>query len=44
MVIGEEYKNKTVVGGQYCSTVVFFPKVEDLSTSNLISRLKEAEK
>jgi D-beta-D-heptose 7-phosphate kinase/D-beta-D-heptose 1-phosphate adenosyltransferase len=44
MVIGEEYKNKTVVGGQYCSTVVFFPKVEDLSTTNLISHLKEAEK
>jgi rfaE bifunctional protein nucleotidyltransferase chain/domain len=42
MVIGEEYKNKTVVGGQYASSVVFFPKVENFSTTNLISRFKEA--
>jgi len=42
MVIGEEYKNKTVVGRQHCSDVVFFPKVEDFSTTNLISRFKQA--
>lgn len=43
MVIGEEYKNKPIIGGQYASNIVFFPKVEDFSTTNFICRFKEIE-
>lgn len=40
MIIGEEYKNKTVLGGEHCAEVVFFPKVKDMSTSSIIQRIK----
>lgn len=39
MVIGEEYKNKTIVGSKHCSDIIFFSKVEDMSTTKMISNI-----
>lgn len=36
IVVGDDYKNKTVIGAEYAK-VVFFPKVPDLSTSKIVN-------
>lgn len=36
IVVGDDYKNKDVIGSEY-SDVIFFPRLQDLSTSNLIN-------
>ena len=38
IVIGEEYRTKTVIGGEYAKQIVFFPKVEGMSTTNLLNQ------
>lgn len=40
MIIGEEYKDKEIVGRQHCKTVHFFPKVDSLSTSGIIQKCR----
>jgi D-beta-D-heptose 7-phosphate kinase/D-beta-D-heptose 1-phosphate adenosyltransferase len=40
IVIGEEYKQKKVVGGEFAEEVIFFPKVKDFSTTNIIKSIK----
>jgi len=39
MVIGDEYKTKTVVGSSYSKSIVFFPKIVGYSTSNILSKI-----
>lgn len=36
IVVGDDYKNRKVIGSDYAD-VIFFPKVQNLSTSNLIN-------
>tara|TARA_Y100000593_G_scaffold3470_3_gene6868 strand:- start:12950 stop:13348 length:399 start_codon:yes stop_codon:yes gene_type:complete len=41
MVIGEEYRNKKVVGQEQARMVEFFKRVEGISTSNIIGKSRE---
>jgi len=41
MIIGDDYKNKKVIGQEYTKELIFFPKVVDMSTSNIIKKIKE---
>jgi len=38
MVVGSDYKNKKVVGGQYAGSVKFFDKIEGYSTTKIIEQ------
>jgi D-beta-D-heptose 7-phosphate kinase/D-beta-D-heptose 1-phosphate adenosyltransferase len=40
MIIGSDYRDKRVIGSQY-SEVVFFDKIDDYSTTNIIKKLSE---
>lgn len=35
IVIGDDYKNKNVIGSTLVKSVVFFPKIPDISTSKI---------
>lgn len=39
IVIGDDYKDKHVVGEEYVKQVVFFPKLQNISTSSLEKRI-----
>ena len=39
MVIGEEYKDKKIIGKEYVGEIVFFPKMEGFSSTNIINKL-----
>jgi D-beta-D-heptose 7-phosphate kinase/D-beta-D-heptose 1-phosphate adenosyltransferase len=39
MVVGDEYKTKTVIGSSFSKAVVFFPKIVGYSTSNTLSKI-----
>lgn len=43
MIIGDDYKNKKVIGKEYAKELVFFPKVQDFSTSNIIKNIRNTE-
>jgi len=36
MVIGEEYKDKRIIGREYVGEIVFFPKMEGFSSTHII--------
>jgi D-beta-D-heptose 7-phosphate kinase/D-beta-D-heptose 1-phosphate adenosyltransferase len=36
MVIGSDWKGKTVVGEQYCTELKFFDRIEGYSTTNIL--------
>ena len=36
MVVGDDYKNKTVIGSENSKEVKFFPKLDNYSTSNIL--------
>lgn len=38
MVVGEEYKNKKVIGSEWASEVIYFNRVEDYSTTKIINK------
>ena len=40
MVVGSDWKNKNIVGGIYADTVYFFDRIEGLSTTNILEKLK----
>ena len=40
MVIGEEYKDKKIIGAQFCEKITFFNRVGDYSTTQTIKKLK----
>jgi D-beta-D-heptose 7-phosphate kinase/D-beta-D-heptose 1-phosphate adenosyltransferase len=37
IVVGEDYKDKYVVGSEYCNNIIFFPKMYQISTSKIIN-------
>lgn len=39
MVIGEEYKDKKIIGKEFVKEIVFFPKMEGFSSSHIINKL-----
>ena len=39
MVVGDDYRNKTVIGGNFASKVEFFKKVDGKSTTDVIGRI-----
>jgi D-beta-D-heptose 7-phosphate kinase/D-beta-D-heptose 1-phosphate adenosyltransferase len=40
IVIGEEYKNKTIIGSKFCKEIKFFPRIEAYSTTNTLKKIK----
>lgn len=40
MVIGEEYRGKEITGSDLVDRIHFFPKVENLSTTNILNNLR----
>ena len=38
MVVGDDYKNRRVVGSQHAKSVVFFEKISGFSTTNIIEK------
>tara|TARA_R100000152_G_C6777667_1_gene207682 strand:+ start:496 stop:894 length:399 start_codon:yes stop_codon:yes gene_type:complete len=41
MVVGSDWKGKTVVGGEYAKEIKFFNRLGNYSTSNTIEKLKD---
>ena len=39
MVIGEEYKNKRIIGKEFVKEIVYFPKLDGFSSTNIINKL-----
>lgn len=39
IVIGEEYKGKRIIGREYVDEIVYFPKMEGFSSTNIINKL-----
>jgi D-beta-D-heptose 7-phosphate kinase/D-beta-D-heptose 1-phosphate adenosyltransferase len=44
MVIGEEYRDKRIIGKEYVGEIVYFPKMEGFSSTNIINKLYDREK
>ena len=42
MVIGEEYKNKTIIGREFCENIIFYPRIDGFSTTSTIEKLRES--
>lgn len=40
MVVGEEYKDKKVIGSEYAKQLIFFPKIECFSTTKILETWK----
>ena len=39
MVIGDDYKDKRIIGKEYINEIVFFPKLDGFSSTNIINKL-----
>ena len=40
MIVGSDWKNKKVVGQEYCKQVKFFDRIGDISTTKILGYLK----
>lgn len=40
MVKGGDYRNKHIIGSEYCRSIVFFDRLEQYSTTDKINRIK----
>lgn len=43
MVIGEEYRDKRIIGGDFCEKITFIPRIGQHSTSNIIKTIKNED-
>jgi rfaE bifunctional protein nucleotidyltransferase chain/domain len=43
MVIGEEYKEKRIIGAQFCDKITFVPKIGGFSTTDFINKINKNE-
>jgi D-beta-D-heptose 7-phosphate kinase/D-beta-D-heptose 1-phosphate adenosyltransferase len=43
MVIGEEYKNKNIIGKQFCDKITFVPRIGGFSTTQTIKIIKDGK-
>jgi len=41
MVIGDDYKSKNIIGGEYIPQIIFFPKIGFKSTSKILRHEKD---
>ena len=39
MVVGEEYRNKEVIGSEHCQEVMFFTKIKGLSSTQILDEI-----
>ena len=39
IVIGDEYKDKNIIGSQYCENITFFPRIEQYSTTKIVEKI-----
>jgi len=39
MVIGDDYKGKTIIGSEFCEKITFFPRISGFSTTETIKKL-----
>ena len=44
MIIGDDYQDKQVIGKEHTNELIFFPKVQDFSTSSIIEKIKGVRK
>lgn len=42
MVIGEEYRNKEIIGAEFCENISFFPRIEGFSTSMIEKKIRNS--
>lgn len=40
LVVGEEYRFKNVVGGEFAKEIIFYPRMGDWSTTNIMAKIK----
>jgi cytidyltransferase-like protein len=40
MVIGSDYKNKPIIGSQFLKEIIYFDKIEGLSTTKILNNVK----
>jgi D-beta-D-heptose 7-phosphate kinase/D-beta-D-heptose 1-phosphate adenosyltransferase len=40
MVIGDDYKGKTIIGSKFCEKITFFPRISGFSTTETIKKVK----
>ena len=40
LVVGSDWKNREVVGKEYCKNLKFFDRIEDMSTTKILGYLK----
>jgi len=38
MVVGSDWRNKPVIGSEYAKQLIFFDRIEDLSTTNTLNK------
>lgn len=41
MVKGSDYRNKKIIGSEFCKKIVFFDRIEDYSTTAFIEKIKK---
>ena len=41
MVVGDDYIGKKVIGAEFCEKITFFPRYENLSTTNFIQNINK---
>ena len=41
MVIGSDYKNKNIIGSEFIKKIVYYTRIDDHSTSDMIEKLKK---
>lgn len=39
MIVGSDYQNKRVIGSEYAKKLIFFDRIKDYSTTNIINQL-----
>jgi D-beta-D-heptose 7-phosphate kinase/D-beta-D-heptose 1-phosphate adenosyltransferase len=39
IVIGDDYKDKTIIGSKYCENITFFPRIEQYSTTKIVEKI-----
>jgi D-beta-D-heptose 7-phosphate kinase/D-beta-D-heptose 1-phosphate adenosyltransferase len=42
MVIGEEYKQKEIIGSKFCENITFFPRIDEYSTTKTIEKMSSS--
>jgi len=40
MIVGEEYRDNDVIGKQYAKELIFYPRMGNWSTSNVVSKIQ----